>query len=592
MNRRNNCIFSAAFIGILLVLAVRSACITNGLPGLYLDSVNPDYMAVQLLNPNNINGNWLVGQHGFPLLCQLYHGIITVFFQMIAIMITGTTSVIQLHILNSLYFVAAVIAVFQILNLAKVNRKISVAVSVLLLFSPNIIAIVRSPYYVVLPGVAFTLWAVYYILKWYINKENYTLYLLISGILVGLACYCYFNFLFYVPAFICFIFWATKREKGCLMSVVSWCVGFLITIGLYVIGYFKLALWLLPWPNLYKDLAQYFLAVVYYLFVMVIYRCYACDRGSKFSKTFLLCIAVLTGCSYLFFMYRAAGDYIKNMMTGLNVAGYSANIVERIETILLFAYQALTNEAGEKWILGEVISIGGALPFVILIILALWNLILSRKETEKNVTKQVIQWFLLLTCIVFIVCAIPLATRMQVQHFITFFFVEYLLLAINLDEIITKTNFNKVKKQSACWILIGFLFVFNWVNQTLLIQRINMTGGVGRYSASINVLAEQAMENRENGEKELYVFPEWGFFCGFNYLTNNNIPLLTNFNIDETIFYANQGYVVKICCWRNDGNVDTYLSACSTTEAKISMDGIFNRSGEEDIVIIELQAKE
>lgn len=603
--------FFVAFIGMLLFLAIRSAYITNGLPGLYLDSVNPDYMATQLLNPNDINGNWMVGQYGFPLLCQLYHGIITVFFQMIAIMITGSTSVIQLHILNSLYFVAVVIGVFQILNLAKVSKRISVSTSILLLFSPNLIAIVRSPYYVVLPGIAFTLWAAYFILKWYINIEKSHSSLLISGSLVGLACYCYFHFLFYVPAFICFIFWATKQEKDRLTtSVISWCVGFLLAMGLYVIGYFKLALWLLPWPDLYKDLAQYFLAVIYYLFTMGIYKCYACNRGGKLFKIFLICIAALAGGAYLLFVYRVAGDYIKSMMTGLNVGGYStdyikyllagskaaghsASIMERIKATIRFAYLALTNESGERWILGETTSIGSALPFLILIVLALWNLILSRKKTENDSPQHIVQCFFIVTCIGFIICAVPLATRMQIQHFVTFLFVEYLLLAINLDAIITKINLKDAKKWTACWLLIGFLFSFNWVNQTLLIQQIKTTGGAGRYSASINFLAEQAKENRANGEKEIYVFPEWGFFCGFNYLTNNQVPLLTHFDIQESISYANQGYVVKICCWRKDGNVDTYLNACSVAvDTNINMDGISNRSGEQDIVIIELRAKE
>src|SRR5690606_14002659 len=46
-----------------------------GLPGLYMDAVNPDYLAARTLNPELPNAVWIQPTVGVPVLGSLYHGV-------------------------------------------------------------------------------------------------------------------------------------------------------------------------------------------------------------------------------------------------------------------------------------------------------------------------------------------------------------------------------------------------------------------------------------------------------------------------------------------------------------------------------------
>ena len=89
---------------ILFILIMFSALWDNDAFGLYLDSVNPDYLAVQLLHPNNINPNMLLPHVGVPLLGQLYHGTVTMFVQYIALLFVRQPSITLLRVLNAFIF--------------------------------------------------------------------------------------------------------------------------------------------------------------------------------------------------------------------------------------------------------------------------------------------------------------------------------------------------------------------------------------------------------------------------------------------------------------------------------------------------------
>ena len=69
-------------------------------PGLYLDSVNPDYLAVQILFPQIQNPSMIMPQTGFPMLGQLYHGTVTVWLQLLLIGLSGKASVFTLSLIH------------------------------------------------------------------------------------------------------------------------------------------------------------------------------------------------------------------------------------------------------------------------------------------------------------------------------------------------------------------------------------------------------------------------------------------------------------------------------------------------------------
>src|SRR5437763_2902792 len=86
-------------LGFLLVAIVWLAVATwhLELPGLYMDAVNPDYLAVRVLNPHHaeivewvLPGNYLLGRR-IPLLIALYHGSQTLWFGLQVYSLLGTT---------------------------------------------------------------------------------------------------------------------------------------------------------------------------------------------------------------------------------------------------------------------------------------------------------------------------------------------------------------------------------------------------------------------------------------------------------------------------------------------------------------------
>jgi len=45
------------------------------------------------------------------------------------------------------------------------------------------------------------------------------------------------------------------------------------------------------------------------------------------------------------------------------------------------------------------------------------------------------------------------------------------------------------------------------------------------------------------------MFPEWGLYCGFNYLTMNQIPVLLEVDKQSLKNYLIEGYTIKLCTW-------------------------------------------
>ena len=106
---------------IIMLGVLLSALFDNSAIGLYLDSVNPDYLAVQILFPNDVNSALTLPYIGFPVLGQLYHGVVTMLVQLLVIGITGAASLTKLRVLNAMYAGAA--CIFMYLILRKLNVK-------------------------------------------------------------------------------------------------------------------------------------------------------------------------------------------------------------------------------------------------------------------------------------------------------------------------------------------------------------------------------------------------------------------------------------------------------------------------------------
>ena len=80
-----------ALFAILLIQLIK----LGDKPGLYFDAMYPDYIGVQYLFPQQY---YVRSQAAEPWLCQIYHGNIGVWITLLSVLITGTTSILQHHI--------------------------------------------------------------------------------------------------------------------------------------------------------------------------------------------------------------------------------------------------------------------------------------------------------------------------------------------------------------------------------------------------------------------------------------------------------------------------------------------------------------
>ena len=105
---------------VLVALAYAAVVVQNiTLPGVYMDAVNPDYLAVRLLHHGTepigawlLPGNYLFGRA--PILIAFYHGSLTTWFGLPVFALFGTT-VTGLRIAHALFGFAVLASLYALL---------------------------------------------------------------------------------------------------------------------------------------------------------------------------------------------------------------------------------------------------------------------------------------------------------------------------------------------------------------------------------------------------------------------------------------------------------------------------------------------
>lgn len=223
---------SLYWVSVLLLLLLPLVSIGDNL-GLYYDAILPDYAATQILNPQEYQVRFFVV---YPFLAQVYHGTVSMWISSMAILITGTTSVLQHHIVNVLVIYINLLLLDKIFENNKVN--IWLRRSSILIFSimPTLMSFTMTQYYIELPGMLFLLAAVILYEKAENNGRNADVYFFFAFFMLGLAFYSYFNYLFFVPGFI--LLYAFKRElkHDRIKKTIIGCYGTVSGAALYFTG--------------------------------------------------------------------------------------------------------------------------------------------------------------------------------------------------------------------------------------------------------------------------------------------------------------------------------------------------------------------
>lgn len=572
--------FDTIYLLSIIVLGIFQVLRCPDLPGLYLDAVNPDYLAVQILFPQNSNPNWAPAHSGIPLLGQLYHGTITVLLQLLIVGIFGKASPLTLKLSNITYIIAICWVMYLILKKLEVNKVISFLVINALILSPNVFSLIRTQYYIKLPGTLFLMLSMYFAIL-SIEQNRHVFYLALSSIFLGIAFYSYFIFLFFAPAILIFCLSKTKKLGLKLFKdAFIWCMGFGCGCIPYVIGYGDLIITSTALDlSLKKGLViigGILLLVIMVAFLYVLVNNYQNDKVFHHC-----CLAVFTLLVVFFIIAAINFKYITGtvlpILSSLGMAGGPMRLTQRIVQIFLFWTGVMDNSFLEQLMLGTVSSYcPSVLIILFLLAFALACILTVTKRMNKNDWKEILAWGSLLLC--YGILCIPFISRMGGQHFTPVFFITFMIFILLCNNIWSKINNKHIKK--ALPLLLGIFFLWSILNCNLLQANLQFTGGKNMYSETINELAENALSEKCEGQKNVYVFPEWGFMCGFNYLTENQVPYTTTVDANMLQEYFDRGYGFKLCVWNHD-SLEQYMEQLKSEGMdNLSVDTMQSREGE------------
>ena len=167
----------------------------------------------------------------------------------------------------------------------------------------------------------------------------------------------------------------------------------------------------------------------------------------------------------------------------------------------------------------------------------------------------------------FFVCALYFGNRLWGHHFSSLIPLVYLLLAVALMV---------VSSAPPAWkwltpLLISGLMLGNVWQQQQFFQRLEETGGQGKFSDAINHMASDALTLPAN---VIHVFPEWGLMMPFAFLTGNKRVYLTEINAPQIEHLARQEQPIRVFYFKSEDS-DNYKSKLTALGLRITDSGAY-----------------
>lgn len=546
---------------ILIVAILFVTMLDSNNMGIYFDAVFPDYLSVHILNPDRSNPTMNFPYIGMPLLGQLYHGTVTVFLQTIVVGILGRASLFSLRLCNAVWCSFACTSMYLLLKKLQVKRSVILFCELCLIFSIPLFMILKTQYYIKVPGTAFTFSA----LLAYVcgkDKTDSFRYALLSGILAGLAFYSYFIYLFFVPAYL----YLYIRDKH-IYSLFSYLGGFSIGCIGYLAGYSELLMCILGVSGeQQKDCMMIVIGIL--LAISVLFIWITCKkiwfkiqgRGILLSALELLLVigAGFQGSTIIYKNYHTIKAYFSSQLDSLAFSGYRSGVWGRICALVRYT-RNLFLDACEVRVLGKQVTIFSdvfLIGAIILLVYLVYKLLFDKALEEKIrfVIKDILAFLGSYYCM-----AMFFATRMESQHFVPIYFLSFFMMGYAVH-VMSKRIDDMCKSRFGSAICIAAVLLpmeINGYNLLNLHRYLVSNGCVDYFTTQINELAYEALEERDQGEDVFYIFPEWGIMSGFNYLTNNQINY--SFALDD-VEQSKVGKDVRLCYFNAD-DTEKYIVA-------------------------------
>jgi hypothetical protein len=439
------------------------------LPGLYMDEVNPDYLAARALHPGLHNPVYELPTLFFNLLGNYYHGVQNYYVAIPVLAFLGS-SVTSIRLAQALFGVIIVAASTAIVSRLTRSGVLALVCGLAIATDMAFIGSFRDQNYIVLGGFAWLTVALLILLPEtptgtsHAGISNRRVFW--SGLFCGLAAYGYFVQLFFYPAMLVI---TLKQAASRKPALAFWCVGVAVGLVPYMLGYLS--------------------------------------------------------------MYLAVGGFQELMQTihrGLNTLQPlhgSGSPLKNLSIVFGFANLAVTNHENEMMTLGASLhSAWGSAKIYLLVVSAL-AMLGSLAMSVYRRRQDNLDLMMVLLPLSYVAVASVFGRRLGAHHFALLTPLTYILLALVLGRIVSalaKTGRHPLRKM----LILGLAVLAlggNFFQQQQYFNELERTGGVGRSSNALTTMAEQALDT---GQQAVYAFPEWGFFMSFALLTENRVPYL------------------------------------------------------------------
>ena len=552
-NVRKHDIIFFIFIGLLVFLPVIGL---GDKLGLYHDAINSEYAGQMILSPNN--GLYWYHYISFPFLSQIYRGIPSLWISIAGTLLTGTTSVLQHNIETTLVLFACLVTFYFLLEVFSVKKQIRMLVTLILSVLPSLFTTTLTQYHVGLPGVLFSMCSGLLYIKWRDDREDKKL--ILSAIFMGLAFYTYYCFLFLIPIYIIFLFIDQCSAKERMKQGLIFVSGFLSGCVLYFVGYTEIFLRSLEqFKN--SDSKRIIVSMIAAIFVWTVsFLIYLWLKAEKWKPVICICIlTVLVGIIWLWIILPQIRTVYSNIPTHverLSIGGRFKLVFEFIENIL-------TGRKAELLIYNEIYARFLSLFKVLFLVTDFVYVWIIVKNRTKLLHEKVC--VLSLVFMIYIICSIVVVGKQGPQHYLPLLFLMFLIFGIQLDYIfrnIRTTPKLEIYLKKAGILLLLVCMIINIGNKYAIIHQIEKTGGRGYCTHQLNELAYEALDRKTEGIKEIYLFPEWGFYASFSYLTHNDISYwVCDVNAETIKYFQNLGYERFIICYWDNKNTGLYKRA-------------------------------
>lgn len=534
------------------------------LPGVYFDAVYPDYVGAVGAFPGQDNFTQITAHLGLPLLGNFYHGTITAGIQYLVLKCAGHASVYTLRMVNLTYVAALGCLVFFIINKAGKQFTMAFSAAILCVTAENIYTMSRTQFYIMLPGAIFFLLSICFLFD-LIQVKSRGIGILLAGLFQGFAFYGYFSYLFMAPVSLVLLR-VRDCEKEYTKNILLFANGILIgSIG-YFCGYYDSAVVNFAGRGAAAHLLLY-IGVAIMIFSSAAIAFVLLKNSEKIRIRWNRKLGMFFACGVVLFVvgvvavYGIAGKKIQSL---LNVFSMTQNRGgdNGVLSFWLFLAKILQNRSGWELMFGK----GGGQSLnqiwiyvwaTVLLLTGVVFFLHPQREKKRNVKgiEMLVAGYSYL--IGYFFTSLPFIKNMQQQHFVILYFGFFVLLGLHGCYLLTlwKTKATPV----FAFVLIAVLCGVNVSNDRAFLEYLRETEGVGKYSKTVDTFIET--EVAKGNYRRVYVFPEWGFYANFVYLTSNRYEAVRDVDIRTDILQQkmDDGCELVIVAWDADA-IDEVLS--------------------------------